>query len=339
MSRRRSVKIEDVVKVSVLGEGSQGIVWSAKLRNSRKKRADFALKYRLVKRRDADMRDTKTSSVLRELEFYHKVANRHPNLFSKLYDWSLIPASQEIKDRFVSGDKISKESLQRYTHVFITLSSKKEGVLKSVVETLDKGQWLSMLAQICYALSVLHERGFSHGDAWEANIAYDRIPVREVVHLGRNPVPSFGYQWSLIDYGSSELKADETTGVKAGKRYDSYELDDLISLVSGQSAADDYCSTSAHEEDMESKGFSAKVLKSVDGPSVRNIMKITGLSLGQSLALLSLDAYVWHVCDEIKPDEVKPKINRGMLLDMSRAHVSYAKLSQSFAQLARRGVK
>lgn len=335
-SADRDVKIADVVKVGVLGEGSQGTVWTARRRSSRKRGngvsdAPYALKKRLIKSGDAAMRSTKTSSALREIEFYEKVANRYPEQFSALYDWEIVEATQEMKDEFATEG--SKAELKSFTHVLTTLSARKEGVLKSVYRTLNKAQWLSMLSQVCYAIALIHERGFSHGDVWEANVAYMKVPRGRDVHVFRSTVPALGYVWSIIDYGSAELKKDETRMERQKKRYTSYELDDMISLASGEDDAEEECGTES--VDLTSPEFRKRVLSSIDGPSVRLAMKKTGLPLHQVLALINVDSYLWHVCGHGRSQAVHPWINRSALWRMSEMKTSYASLALYFARLCR----
>lgn len=341
-----AIGIEDVVKVDILGEGTQGIVWSARKKGRSRSgktvaAAPYALKWRLIKKTDAAMHDTKTSSVLRELEFYLKVANKHPEFFSKLYDWSIIEATQEIKDSFNTelGDTVraNRSSQKQYTHLFVTLSARKEGVLKSVYHSLSREQWLSMLAQLCHAIALIHEKGFSHGDVWEANVSFMRVPWSRTLQLGRGVmVPSCGYVWSIIDYGSAELHTDETEKERKKKRASSYELDDLISLASGEDDAEEVCES--RTRDLESKEFKKRVFSSIDGPSVREVIKNTGLPVRQALALMNLDAYLWHVCKHERSPKIKPWIDRESLIKMADARASYSSLATFFARMARNSV-
>lgn len=334
----REVTIREVVKVSVLGEGSQGTVWTARRKGSRGKSLNsvpYALKQRLIKKADAALRDTKTSSALREIEFYKRVANRHPDHFSKLYDWEITEASDEMREAFITEDA----DITKYTHMLTTLSARKEGVLRTVYHSLSRGQWLSMIAQVCYAISLLHDKGFSHGDVWESNIGYMRIPWNRDVGIYRSSVPGLGYMWSIIDYGSVELTADETEKERTKKRASSYELDDMISLVSGEDDAYDECGKEA--VDIKSGDFRRRVLSSIDGPSVKELMKKTGLPIWQVLALLNLDAYLLHVCGHERTSKTKsfPWVGRDALLRLSEMKVSYGSLALYFAKLARDEVK
>ncbi len=345
-SDRDQVRIADVVKVSTLGEGSQGTVWTARKRSSRSRgkgpaSAPYALKQRLIKKSDASMRTTKTSSALREIEFYKKVANRYPDQFSQLYDWEITEATQEMKDAFnteVGGTtREGRSALKQFTHILTTLSARKEGVLKTVYHTLTRAQWLSMLSQVCYAIALIHDRGFSHGDVWEANVAFMRVPYTRDIQIYRTTVPSFGYVWSIIDYGSVELKADETEQEKKKKRASSYELDDMISLASGEDDAEEVCGVDS--VDTQSPEFRKRVFASLDGPSVRAAMKKTGLPIQQVLALISLDSYLWHVCGHERSPRVKPWIDRDALIHLSEVKASYANLAVFFARLARNAAR
>lgn len=346
------VRIADVVRVSSLGEGCQGTVWTARLRNakptSRKRKdveaAPFALKQRLIKRVDAAMRSTRTSSALREIEFYRKVANRYPLHFSKLFDYEITEATVEVKKSFNTASQVCKSgaegrsSLKQYTHLLTTLSARKEGVLSSIYHTLNRPQWLSMLAQVCYAIALIHERGFSHGDVWESNVAFENVPRDQDVQIYRTTVPSLGFVWSIIDYGSVELKADETEAEQRKKRASSYELDDMISLASGEDDAEAVCKTEGG--DVMSAEFRRRVMQSLDGPSVRLGMKKTGLPLHQVLALINLDSYLWHLCGRTRTgDDVKAWIQRPALMQMAEMHATYSNLATYFARLARDAVK
>lgn len=341
---RDSVSIRNVIKVSVLGEGCQGTVWTARVRGKQggHATAPYALKQRLIKGPDAAMRNTKSSSALREIEFYRRVANRHPTVFSRLYDWEITEASPEMKLMICAEGQATsrqgrKDSRASYTHVLTTLSARKEGVLRLVYHELNRVQWLSMLAQVCYGIALIQEKGFSHGDVWDANIAFNRVPWGRDVPIFRGSVPSLGYVWSIIDYGSVELIADEDPKEKSKKRASTYELDDLISLASGEDDAIEECAAEAM--DIEGPEFKKQVLSSLDGPSVRETMRKTGLPLNVSLALLNLDSYLWHVCGHVRGDTVKQWADRGALLKLADPGASYAALATTFSRLAREAVK
>lgn len=340
--------IRNVVKVATLGEGSQGTVWSARIKGSTSRKrgkgaaaAPYALKQRLIKRGDAMMRDTKSSSALREIEFYRKVANRNPTVFSQLFDWEITEATQEVKDSFnteVGGTtRAGRTSLKQYTHLLTTLSARKEGVLRSVYRSLNKAQWLSMLAQVCHGIGLIHDRGFSHGDVWEANVAFVRVPWSRDVPIYRSSVPSMGYVWSIIDYGSVELHRDESLQEKNKRRASSYELDDMVSLASGEDDAEEDCGSES--ADILSDEFRRHVLNSLDGPSVRLGMKRLGLPLHQVLALINLDSYLWHVCGHSRSSTVKQWIDRTALLRLADMNASYSQLAHYFAKQARDLVK
>lgn len=336
------VKIEHAVKIALLGEGSQGLVWSVRMKKRPRSYHTYALKQRLVRRRDASMSNTKTSSVLRELEFYKRVANRFPGAFSRLYDWELVEATPELKEQISVSDDYDAKERGEYTHVFTTLTDKKEGILKSIYRELNKAQWLSMFAQVCHAIAILEERGFSHDDIWEANVAFNRIPWAREVPIFRGSVPSLGYIWSIIDYGNVQLMTDYEGGKSASvrkrrTRASSEELDDMISLASGEDDAIKVCGVAAMDE--ESAEFRKQVLNSIDGPSVRVMMRKTGLPVHMALALLNLDAYVWHSCGKARPDSLKQWLDRGALLQLADARASYAALATSFARLTREAVK
>lgn len=348
-SRDSKVTIDNIVKVGTLGIGSQGTVWSARVRHGSSSRrrskgvsgAPYALKQRLVTKTDAAMRSSKSSSALREIEFYRRVANRYPAFFTRLYDWKLEEATQEMVDSIGAEDgkteKIGRETGEVFTHILTTLSARKEGVLRSIYHSLDRAQWLSMLSQVCYAIALIHDKGFSHGDVWEANVAFERVPWARDISIYRSSVPSLGFQWSIIDYGSIELKVDESRREKTKKRASSYDLDDMISLASGEDDAVEYCGKDA--VDMETPAYRKKVLNSIDGPSVKAVMRQTGLPLDVSLALMNLDSYVWHLCRASRDDSVGPKIDRGSLLELADANASYGSLATMFARLAREAVK
>lgn len=336
-SSRKRVSIKGAIKINVLGAGWQGTVWSVRMKSDKNL---YALKQRLITKRDAQMKNTKSSSVLRELDFYEDVANRYPQFFSKLYDWEISPATDSVKEEFLRTGKAKSgelSSLDRYTHVFTTLSAMKDGTLNSVYKSLSSGQWYSMLAQVCYATSLLHERGYSHGDIWESNVAFEKVPWDHTVSIYRTRVPCFGFIWSIIDYGAVRLDVDADK--EKHKRAENFDLDDMIVLTSGQHDATKYCGS--EYKDLEKTSFRNSVLNSTDGPSVKAIMRQTGLPLDLALALLSIDGYLWHVCGKTRKenDNLRAYIDRGVLMQMSDARASYADLAVTFSKLARETMK
>jgi serine/threonine protein kinase len=87
----------------------------------------------------------------------------------------------------------------------------KDGNLYNIIDQLTSNQIYSMIIQITYALYLMHSKDFYHCDIHLENIAYIKTDLK-YLDIFNYQIPTFGYIYSLIDYGSitsSKFKLNE----------------------------------------------------------------------------------------------------------------------------------
>lgn len=96
--------------------------------------------------------------------------------------------------------KLSKRKL------LSTKSVSKEGITNNKSKPiLSQKQFYSMIIQITYICYLLNKSGYIHNDLHSGNIAFKKIPYNKKLSININDnkykIKSYGYQWSIIDYG------------------------------------------------------------------------------------------------------------------------------------------
>jgi hypothetical protein len=89
--------------------------------------------------------------------------------------------------------------------------NKMDVILENILEQLTVKQIYSMILQTNYTLNLLHQNDYIHGDAHFKNIAAVKTDLRAKKKLGNITVPTFGYDWKLIDFGATLYKHDSLT--------------------------------------------------------------------------------------------------------------------------------
>lgn len=175
-----------------LGAGQTGATFSATRRRKR-----YALK--IAPRADGDGR---------ELAFLRKVASKHPDMFTRMYD----------ADQSHECDQVEAPCSR-------TVFERVDGVLDDILVSMTPNQVMSMLAQMCDVLSVLHRSGYIHGDVHADNIAFTRVPAATRIR----GVPSHGYHFRLVDYGMV-LHASDARRLGRAREHDVIMRDELMSV-------------------------------------------------------------------------------------------------------------
>jgi hypothetical protein len=86
-------------------------------------------------------------------------------------------------------------------HYLDLLLELKDGTLSEILPKLSKKQTLSMCIQVIYTLKLMHGAGYYHTDLHNKNIAYTKVNKDKMILLDNIKIPSYGYQFSFIDYG------------------------------------------------------------------------------------------------------------------------------------------
>ncbi len=143
-----------------------------------------------------------------ELKFIKEVASKHPDQFIQLIDYRFVKNCQE------SSPKYNTNLLSQYSINWLKkLRSLKfciekvytlvDTILRKInIQDLTLQQRYSCIIQVMYVIHLLESNGYVHGDFHDGNIGVIKVPVDKHIMIFDELVPTFGYQYQAIDYGS-----------------------------------------------------------------------------------------------------------------------------------------
>jgi len=161
------------------------------------------------------------SGIWNELNFSLDFANKHPQHFMKLLHY-----------HFGDCSKVQLRTQQPWTHAKYVQQvkaveseniclhkaySKMDVVLNYVVNNLTLKQVYSMFLQLIYAFKLLHKNNYVHGDLHFGNIGALQTSSSSKKKLGNVVVPTYGYDWKLIDFGMTIHEKDAVTKEQKNK--------------------------------------------------------------------------------------------------------------------------
>ena len=185
---------------------------------------------------DKDIKKNLKISIWRELEFYrfiNKLNKKDQIFFTKLIDYEIVNDCNFKQDRiFVDKETINLDKSKSCLYLCLEL---KDGNISSI--NLDERERKSLLIQILYAIYLMRKKGWMHQDIHPANICYKEVDKNSYVKITVNKktykIPTYGYIFSLIDYGFV-INNSMSTDKKAYKYNFKYNTD-LLWFI------EDYC--------------------------------------------------------------------------------------------------
>ena len=162
----------------------------------------------------------KKSHIWNEINFSLNFANKYPEHFMSLIDYSFENDCQHIQlswklDKPMApwGDKLVAEYKKRIAEniCIYKIYTRMDTTLYNIVNKLTHLQLYSMLIQVSYAMRFLHKHNYIHGDLHPGNVGVMKTGLKTKIKLGKNTIPTYGYQYKLIDFGLSLHKKDAIT--------------------------------------------------------------------------------------------------------------------------------
>jgi serine/threonine protein kinase len=196
------INIDDVDILTELGHGVYGTVYLVEYKNKK-----YALKIEKVL--ESDIPD-KNSKIFKQIEFSQKISNKYPNQFINLYAHD-INYNCNLVQQLVSGQQLSSDYIKKRNKSTICtryLFSLIDGSVDTIIDSLNCKQIYSLLCQTMFAIHLLEKHGYVHGDIHMGNIGYIKTKKVYINILGFR-IPTFGYLYKLIDYGSIMNKNDK----------------------------------------------------------------------------------------------------------------------------------
>jgi serine/threonine protein kinase len=132
---------------------------------------------------------------------------KYDNHFLKLIDFKLVKNCKHIQAKHpITKDPYFNEkyeTLAKSKYCLEIVTDLKDGSISKRSQDLTRNDCISILIQITYALYLMNQKGIYHCDINTDNICYTKTeePFLDIFGL---EIPTYGYIYSLIDYGNSE---------------------------------------------------------------------------------------------------------------------------------------
>jgi len=193
------IMFDKVKKIRKIGAGMFGTTYLIEINGKR-----YALKKEHIL--EEDFHKNTKSRVWREIIFCKKMENIS-NHFMHLYAYRFIkdcrfkhkpPTSiEEIQNEEV---KELVQSITESSYCVEKIFDLKDGTLNKVFWKLDIKQMYAMLIQLIYAIYEMRRHHFIHRDLHMNNVCYTKTN-KEYIEILDWKIPTFGYIYSIIDYG------------------------------------------------------------------------------------------------------------------------------------------
>lgn len=146
------------------------------------------------------------SLIFRELYFNKiikkKISQEDKHFFLNFYGDQLIKINKEVNEGIALIDNQSYyNDLKNSEYGINFFYDYKDGIVDDIIDNLNELQIYSMIIQLTYALNLIHNLGFIHNDIHLKNIAYIKTDAEKYINIMNHKVPTYGYIFSLIDYG------------------------------------------------------------------------------------------------------------------------------------------
>jgi len=217
--------MENYSEIKKLGNGVMGVTYKIKANNK-----FYALKRQKILK--SEINKSSKSKIWREIKFANKM-NKYPNHFMKLYKYEIIENCnhiQPISSKIFKPDTKFQKILNSYSdsdYCIELIYDLKDGTLEQIINKLDQNQIYSFIIQLTYAIYLMRSKGYFHTDIHTRNVAYIKCNLKTYIEIFGYKVPTYGYIWSLIDYG--EVLSEKFELKKSEKKYfsnpDFYLLD------------------------------------------------------------------------------------------------------------------
>ena len=182
--------------IKKIGHGVFGTTYKVKVNNK-----FYAFKIQKILPNEKD--ESTLSKIWREI-YFAKQMNQYPNSFMNLHSYNFIDdcKHKQAKPDFKLAPKFQKhvDKYNKSKYCVTFLYDLKDGVIKDIINELSTQQIYSFTAQMLYIIYLLNKHEFGHFDIHSANIAYVKTN-KETIKLGNITVKTFGWIFSLIDYG------------------------------------------------------------------------------------------------------------------------------------------
>lgn len=217
--------------IKELGYGMFADVFLIKNKTNNKK---YALKVQHIEKKD--LRPSKKSSVWIEINFSINFANKYPSQYVKLWDYDFIDnCKSKIKipfdiNTFPINFQKKINRLNTSPYCIRKVYDLVDGDLHQLDGKLTKLQMYSLIIQLTYSIQLIHSNNYIHGDIHDRNVGWVKTAKNHKQKIDNYQIPTYGYQFKLIDYGMVMNKSDLVTK-KEKKDFEKNYENELVLLI------------------------------------------------------------------------------------------------------------
>jgi serine/threonine protein kinase len=215
------IKLDEYKILKELGYGYMGTVYLAE-----KDKEKYALKIEHVLESNIKNKDSK---IFRENRFYKNFANKYPQYFVTMKDFTIVDDCKHIqKYPYGNIDSLDNRMRQLSDSKYCTIRTLTlvDGSLASIINSLTLNEFYSAIIQIYFITNFLHKNKYVQGDASINNVGYIKTNDK-YIKLNNYMIPTFGYIYKLYDFGSV-LHLTDTTSI----RFNFIKNEELLKITS-----------------------------------------------------------------------------------------------------------
>jgi hypothetical protein len=212
--------MDNIQIIKTLGKGLYGTTYVVKYQDKL-----YALKRQKILR--SYIEGGTKYPMWREFKFFswiNKLDKNDQNFFMKLISYKFY-SNCDFSNQTESNPSKLIQKLNKSKHCLDMMFDLKDGVLYNIIDKLNFKQYFSMCIQILYAIYLMNSAKYIHNDLHLNNIAFVKVDRNKLIVLNINgsiyKIKSYGYQFSIIDYGLILHKKFDLN-LKKRKRYNKF---------------------------------------------------------------------------------------------------------------------
>lgn len=186
--------------IKKIGEGVHGTIFEIEKNGLR-----YAMKIQKIP--EDHLKKDYSKPFWREIKF-SEFTSKYPDQFNQLIEYKIVDKCEYERRRPKSFSRWRPEWREKYrireasSYSSVLIYELLDGPVRGNIKKFSKEQIYSYIIQMTYIDYLLQNAGFRHNDLHDANIMYKKVPYDTKINILGHDIPTFGYIFSAIDFGS-----------------------------------------------------------------------------------------------------------------------------------------